>query len=75
MGAVAVGYYSPAYSLGSAIFILSGPLAVVLPSALSKLYDEKNVEDVREIMERSIKYYFWIAIPCAVACQFCRGLC
>jgi O-antigen/teichoic acid export membrane protein len=63
LGTVAVGYYSPAYSLGSAIALLSQPFVVMLLPALSRHYEENSLDDVRMIMKYSLKYYSGIAIP------------
>jgi O-antigen/teichoic acid export membrane protein len=67
LGVAAVGYYSPAYTLGSTILLISSALTVLLPSVLAKYYDEGNMEDVRTILKYSLKYYSGIAIPCAFA--------
>ena len=67
LGVAAVGYYSPAYTLGSAITVVSSALTVLLPSVLAKHYDEDNIGEVRTIMKYSLKYYAGIAIPCAFA--------
>jgi O-antigen/teichoic acid export membrane protein len=63
LGTVAVGYYSPAYALGSAIGLLSAPFGTMLMPVLSKHYDAKRFDDVRVIMKYSLKYYLAIAIP------------
>jgi len=67
LGTVAVGYYSPGYSLGSNLALLATPLVMMLPAILSKHYDEKNIEEVKTIMKYSLKYYLGVAIPCAFA--------
>jgi len=67
LGIAAVGYYSPAYTLGSTIILVSSALTVLLPSVLAKHYDEGSMEDVRTIMRYSLKYYAGIAIPCTFA--------
>ncbi|MGZ4951762.1 MAG: oligosaccharide flippase family protein [Halobacteriota archaeon] len=67
LGTAAVGYYSPAYSLGSAISMLSAPLVMLLPAVLSKHYDEDNIASVRTIMAYSLKYYVGIALPSVFA--------
>ncbi len=63
LGTVAVGYYSPAYALGTAITILSAPFSTMLLPTLSKHYEEGSLEDVRTIMKYSLKYYLGAAIP------------
>jgi O-antigen/teichoic acid export membrane protein len=67
LGAAAVGYYSPGYSAGAAIAMISAPLVGLLPAILSKHYDEDNLADVRTIMSYSLKYYVGIALPCVFA--------
>jgi O-antigen/teichoic acid export membrane protein len=63
LGTVAVGYYSPAYSLGAAIAIFSYPFVVMLMPSLSRHYEENNLDEVRTMMKYSLKYYSGIAIP------------
>ncbi len=67
LGTAAVGYYSPGYTLGSALSMISAPLALLLPAVLSKHYDENNVAEVRTIMTYSLKYYAGIALPSVFA--------
>ena len=63
LGAAAVGYYSPAYTLGSILTMVSAPLAIMLPPVLSKYYDDNNIADVRTILTYSLKYYSGIVLP------------
>jgi len=68
LGAAAVGYYSPGYSIGSAIItMLFAPLTLLLPPVLTKYYDENNIADVRTILTYSLKWYAGIALPCVFA--------
>jgi len=67
LGTAAVGYYSPAYTAGTMIAMISAPLATLLPAVLSKHYDENNIADVSTIMTYSLKYYIGIALPCVFA--------
>jgi len=67
LGVAAVGYYSPGYSLGTTISLISSALVVMLPSILAKHYDADNIGDVRTIMKYSLKYYAGIAIPSTFA--------
>ena len=67
LGAAAVGYYSPGYTLGGTLSVVSAPLATLLPAVLAKHYDENNIADVRTILTYSLKYYAGIAIPCVFA--------
>ncbi len=63
LGTVAVGYYSPAYTLGGAVALISTPFITMLMPVLSKLYDENNLGDARTILKYSLKYYSGVAIP------------
>ena len=67
LGAAAVGYYSPGYTAGTTIAMISAPLATLLPAVLSKHYDENNIADIRTILSYSLKYYIGIALPCVFA--------
>ena len=67
LGTAAVGYYSPAYTAGTMIAMISAPLATLLPAVLSKHYDENNIADIRTILTYSLKYYIGIALPCVFA--------
>jgi O-antigen/teichoic acid export membrane protein len=67
LGAAAVGYYSPGYSLGSTISMLSAPMVMILPSVVSKYYDEHKIDDVSRVFEYSLRYYLGMAIPCVFA--------
>ena len=67
LGAAAVGYYSPGYNLGYMLYVVSAPLATLLPPVLSKHYDENNIADVRTILTYSLKWYAGIALPCVFA--------
>ncbi len=50
-----VGIYSAAYIIGSACAIYLGPLTDFMLAALSKLYEEKRLTEVRTILSRSLK--------------------
>ena len=67
LGAAAVGYYSPGYNLGYIIYVISAPLATLLPPVLSKHYDKNNMTEVRTILTYSLKWYAGIALPCVFA--------
>lgn len=66
LGAAYVGYYSPGYTLGNTISMFITPLTFMLPAALSKLFDEKNIEAVKTILTHSKKYYLMVGIPSVV---------
>jgi O-antigen/teichoic acid export membrane protein len=63
LGTASVGYYSPGYAMGSLIGIIFAPLSFLLPAALSKSYDENNLEEVKNFLSHSFKYIMIIAIP------------
>lgn len=63
IGILAVGRYSPSYSLGSVISFFILPLSFVLFPAISKLYDEMQIEKVKIYLKYSTKYFLFIAIP------------
>jgi O-antigen/teichoic acid export membrane protein len=67
LGASAVGYYSPGYSLGALLAMTYAPLSMLLPPLLSKHYDDDNMADLRTILTYSLKYYAGIALPCVFA--------
>ena len=60
-----VGIYSAAYIIGSACAIYLGPLTAFMLAALSKLYEEKKITEVRTILSRSLKYSVMLIIPSA----------
>jgi len=65
MGASAVGIYSAAYSMGSLITFFLTPIGFILFPTTSKLYEEKRIEEVRNYLKYSLKYFLIFAIPCA----------
>jgi len=67
LGTAAVGYYSPGYTAGTTIGMISAPLAVLLPAVLSKYYDENNIAEIRTILTYSLKYFIGMVLPCVFA--------
>ena len=63
LGIKYVAYYNPAYSLGNLLNFIIGPLGFLLPAALSKLYGEGKIDEVKLYLEYLLKYYLIIAIP------------
>ena len=63
LGAASVGIYSAGYNMGSIAFMLAGVLSVVLSPALSKLYDEGRMEEVKTHLRYSLKYLLAVTIP------------
>lgn len=63
LGTAFVGYYSPSYTLGYTITMLLVPFSTLLPSVLTKYYDENKMENVKTVLTYSLKYFLIIAIP------------
>ncbi|MCJ7444920.1 MAG: polysaccharide biosynthesis C-terminal domain-containing protein [Methanotrichaceae archaeon] len=63
LGIAFVGYYSPGYSLGSAIIMLMVPFSFVLGSILPKYYEVGDMDLVRKIFNLSLKYFLILAVP------------
>ncbi len=62
LGTAFVGYYSPGYTLGTIILLLT-PFSLILPSVLPEYYDKQEMEKVRTFMNYSLKYFLLLAIP------------
>jgi len=63
LGALFVGYYVPAYTIGNIINLFIAPFAFVLPAILSKFFDENKITEVKTYLKYSLKYFLMIAIP------------
>jgi len=63
LGTIFVGYYGPAYTLGTIINLFVAPLSFVLPAFLSKFYDKNQIEKVKKYLRFSLKYFLMISIP------------
>lgn len=64
LGITYVGYYSPGYIVGKTIpFMMGGTALFVLQPALADIFDDGNVQEVKKILNLSIKYTFIVAIP------------
>ena len=63
LGTSFVGYYSPGYTLGTIIIMFKAPLVFMLPTVLSKYYDENNMNEVKTVLKYSLKYFLLLAIP------------
>lgn len=63
MGALFVGYYAPAYTLGCYTYFFTGPLVYILPAVLSKHYDENKMDEVKKYLKYSLKYFLLLSIP------------
>ncbi len=63
LGAASVGIYAAGYMIGSAATLFTGVLAFVLPAALSQLYDEDRIDEVKTHLKYSLKYSLAFLIP------------
>jgi O-antigen/teichoic acid export membrane protein len=63
LGTTSLGIYSAGYNLGNVLFMVTGVLGLVLPPALSKLYDEGRTDELAVHMSYSLKYFLLLAIP------------
>ena len=63
LGASSVGIYSAGYGLGHLMSIPAAILGVVLLPALSRLYDEGRMDEVKTHLSYSLKYLLAVAIP------------
>jgi len=63
LGAASVGVYSAGYAIGQIPFLITGVLAFVLPPALSRLYDEGRMDEVKTHLTYSLKYLMAVTIP------------
>ncbi|MDD4651097.1 MAG: oligosaccharide flippase family protein [Methanothrix sp.] len=66
LGTTFVGYFSPSYTLGNMINLFIAPLSFALPAALSKHYDENDLDEVRAILGFSLKFFLAFGIPSAI---------
>jgi O-antigen/teichoic acid export membrane protein len=66
VGLDAVGVYSVAYSLGNIIVLIVNVLGFVLTPTLSRLYDERKMDELAIQISYSLKYFLMLAIPFVV---------
>jgi len=63
LGIVFVGYYAPIYTIASVLNFFIAPFEFILPVFLSRLFDENKLDDLRNYLKYSLKYFLVIAIP------------
>lgn len=66
----AVGFYSPAYTLGSLIIMMPKVFGVVLLPLLSFASDKGKENEFKNIVDYSIKFFLLISIPFIVGSYF-----
>lgn len=70
LSVTAVGYYNPAYSLGSIIFLIPAVSGVALIPLLSKAIDTNKEDEAQKMMNYTIKGFLLIAIPFIIGSFF-----
>ena len=68
LGTTAVGYYNPAYVIGSLILLFAKVSSVVLPALMSKLVDKGDEYKAQNMINYTIKGYLLLAIPFVAGC-------
>jgi len=63
LGVTSVGIFAAADSLGSIPIMIGTILSLVLPPTLSKLYDEKKMQELKTHLSYSLKYSLVLMIP------------
>jgi O-antigen/teichoic acid export membrane protein len=62
-GVIAVGFYAPAYAMGSLLNFFIYPVTLMLTAVLPKLFDEKKMDEVKNHLKYSLKYFLIVVIP------------
>jgi len=63
MGVTAVGYYVPAYILGSVILLIPKSFGMVVPQLMAKNIDEGDAFKSKIILFESVKFFMVLAVP------------
>lgn len=63
MGANAVGIYSASYALGSLVGFFYGPMALLLFPAITNLYANNRIPELKNHLKYSLKFFMMFAIP------------
>ncbi len=63
LGPVHQGVYTGGYLIGNIPYMITGLLSFVLLPALSKLYDEDKISEVKTHLSHTIKYFLALTIP------------
>ena len=63
LGIKAVGVYSAAYNLGGVAAFFFSPLAIILLPAITYLYENNKIQEVKTHLKYSLKLYLIFAIP------------
>lgn len=63
LGILFVGYYVPAYSIGSLLVFFIFPISFMLSTLLPKFFDDNDLEQVKNYLMHSLKYFSLFMIP------------
>jgi O-antigen/teichoic acid export membrane protein len=75
IGLTYVGYYAPAYGVGSTVMMFMAPLGTLLPSALSELHDIGREAEMWKRIKQSLIAYLILAIPAGIVVSiFARNI-
>jgi O-antigen/teichoic acid export membrane protein len=66
LGISSVGVYSAAYAIGFSFFAVMEFINFVLVPTVSKLYDERKIQDVKNYLSYVLRFYLLLAIPAVV---------
>jgi O-antigen/teichoic acid export membrane protein len=63
MGTDAVGVYAASYGLGSMITFFYAPIAIALLPAITNLYENNKIQELKTHLKYSLKFLLMFAIP------------
>ena len=63
LGASEVGIYSASYALGSVVGFFFGPIVIVLLPAITNLYENNKIQELKNHLKYSFKFFMMFAIP------------
>ena len=63
LGSAALGLYSASYSLGNIPRLFSALINFIIMIAISKLYDEGKLDEVKNHLSYALKYFLMLSIP------------
>ena len=63
MGASAVGVYSASYGLGSLVAFFFAPIPIALFPAITNLYENNKIQELKTHLGYSLKFFLMFAIP------------
>mgnify|MGYP001468335424 CR=1 FL=1 len=67
LGTASVGVYSAAYFLGRIPLVFSATINFIMMVAISKLYDDGRIDEVKTHLSYGLKYFLALSIPYTVA--------